>query len=94
MLAIVIASLIIVGVTSIAGYFLMTVKTGKKKLIPSLISTIPVVVALAIGITGIVITNVQYNDYKTFTKEKWANASNNHDYRGLLIYSFFRAIRY
>ena len=30
MLAIVIASLIIVGVTSIAGYLLMTVKTGKK----------------------------------------------------------------
>ena len=72
MLAIVIASLILVGVTSIIGYLLMTIKTGKKKLIPTLILTIPVVVAVAISITGIAITNVQYNDYKTFTKEKWA----------------------
>lgn len=87
-LIIIIVSLIFVGITSIAGYLLMTIKTGKKKLIPTLVSTIPLVVALIIGITGIVTTRIQYEDYKTFTTEKWMNAYNNHDYRGLLIYSF------
>jgi len=87
-LFIIIVSLIFVGITSIAGYLLMTIKTGKKKLIPTLVSTIPLVVALIIGITGIVTTRIQYEDYKTFTIEKWMNAYNNHDYRGLLIYSF------
>ena len=66
----------------------MTIKTGKKKLIPTLVSVVPLVVALIIGITGIVTTRIQYEDYKTFTIEKWMNAYNNHDYRGLLIYSF------
>lgn len=87
-LIIIIVSLIFVGITSIAGYLLMTIKTGKKKLIPTLVSTIPLVVALIIGITGIVTTRIQYEDYKTFTTEKWMNAYKNHDYRGLLIYSF------
>lgn len=87
-LFIIIVSLIFVGITSIAGYLLMTIKTGKKKLKPTLVSTIPLVVALIIGITGIVTTRIQYKDFKTFTIEKWMNAYNNHDYRGLLIYSF------
>lgn len=87
-LFIIIVSLIFVGITSITGYLLMTIKTGKKKLKPTLVSTIPLVVALIIGITGIVTTRIQYEDYKTFTIEKWMNAYNNHDYRGLLIYSF------
>lgn len=87
-LLIIIFSLIFVGITSIAGYLLMTIKTGKKKLMPILVSTIPLVFALIIGITGIVTTRIQYENYKTFTIEKWMNAYNNHDYRGLLIYSF------
>lgn len=87
-LIIIIVSLVFVGITSIAGYLLMTIKTGKKKLIPTLVSVVPLVVALIIGITGIVTTRIQYEDYKTFTIEKWMNAYNNHDYRGLLIYSF------
>ena len=87
-LIVIIVSLIFVGVTSLVGYLLMTIKTGKKKLIPTLVSTIPLVVTLIIGITGIVTTRIQYEDYKTFTIEKWMNAYNNHDYRGLLIYSF------
>jgi len=87
-LFIIIVSLIFVGITSITGYLLMTIKTGKKKLKPTLVSTIPLVVSLIIGITGIVTTRIQYEDYKTFTIEKWMNAYNNHDYRGLLIYSF------
>lgn len=87
-LIIIIVSLIFVGITSIAGYLLMTIKTGKKKLIPTLVSVVPLVVALIIGITGIVTARIQYEDYKTFTTEKWMNAYNNHDYRGLLIYSF------
>lgn len=87
-LFIIIVSLIFVGITSIVGYLLMTIKTGKKKLIPTLVSTVPLVVALIIGTTGIVTTRIQYEDYKTFTIEKWRNAYNNHDYRGLLIYSF------
>lgn len=88
LLALIIVSLILVGITSLVGYLLMTIKTGKKKLIPTLVSVVPLVVALIIGITGIVTTRIQYEDYKTFTKEKWMNAYNNHDYRGLLIYSF------
>ena len=88
LLVLIIVSLILVGITSIAGYLLMTIKTGKKKLIPTLVSTSPLVVAIIIGITGIVTTRIQYEDYKTFTIEKWMNAYNNHDYRGLLIYSF------
>lgn len=87
-LFIIIVSLIFVGITSLVGYLLMTIKTGKKKLIPTLVSVVPLVVALIIGITGIVTTRIQYEDYKTFTVEKWMNAYNNHDYRGLLIYSF------
>lgn len=88
LLVLIIVSLILVGITSLAGYLLMTIKTGKKKLIPTLVSTIPLAVALIIGVTGIVTTRIQYEDYKTFTTEKWMNAENNHDYRGLLIYSF------
>ena len=88
LLALIIVSLILVGITSLVGYLLMTIKTGKKKLIPTLVSVVPLVVALIIGITGIVTTRIQYEDYKTFTVEKWMNANNNHDYRGLLIYSF------
>ena len=87
-LIILIVSLVLVGITSIAGYLLMTIKTGKKKLIPTLVSVVPLAVALIIGVTGIVTTRIQYEDYKTFTTEKWMNAYNNHDYRGLLIYSF------
>ena len=87
-LFIVIASLIVVGLVAIAGYLLMTIKTSKKKLIPTLVAAIPFVVAQIIGIAGFVTTRIQYEDYKTFTKEKWMNAYNNHDYRGLLIYSF------
>ena len=88
LLVLIIVSLILVGITSLAGYLLMTIKTGKKKLIPTLVSVVPSVVALIIGVTGIVTTRIQYEDYKTFTTEKWMNAYNNHDYRGLLIYSF------
>lgn len=88
LLALIIVSLIFVGITSLVGYLLMTIKTGKKKLIPTLVSVVPLVVALIIGITGIVTTRIEYEDYKTFTIEKWMNAYNNHDYRGLLIYSF------
>ena len=88
LLVLIIVSLILVGITSLAGYLLMTIKTGKKKLIPTLVSVVPLVVALIIGVTGIVTTRIQYEDYKTFTIEKWMNAYNNHDYRGLLIYSF------
>lgn len=88
LLALIIVSLILVGITSLVGYLLMTIKTGKKKLIPTLVSVVPLVVALIIGITGIVTTRIQYEDYKTFTTEKWMKAENNHDYRGLLIYSF------
>ena len=88
LLALIIVSLIFVGITSLVGYLLMTIKTGKKKLIPTLVSVVPLVVALIIGVTGIVTTRIQYEDYKTFTTEKWMNAYNNHDYRGLLIYSF------
>lgn len=87
-LFIIIVSLIFVGITSLVGYLLMTIKTGKKKLMPTLVSVVPLIVALIIGITGIVTTRIQYEDYKTFTTEKWMNAENNHDYRGLLIYSF------
>jgi transcriptional regulator with XRE-family HTH domain len=87
-LVIIIVSLILVGITSLVGYLLMTIKTGKKKLIPTLVSVVPLMVALIIGVTGIVTTRIQYEDYKTFTTEKWLNAENNHDYRGLLIYSF------
>ena len=88
LLVFIIVSLIFVGITSLVGYLLMTIKTGKKKLIPTLVSVVPLVVALIIGITGIVTTRIEYEDYKTFTIEKWMNAYNNHDYRGLLIYSF------
>ena len=88
LLALIIVSLILVGITSLVGYLLMTIKTGKKKLIPTLVSVVPLAVALIIGITGIVTTRIQYEDYKTFTTEKWMKAENNHDYRGLLIYSF------
>ena len=88
LLALIIVSLILVGITSLVGYLLMTIKTGKKKLIPTLVSVVPLAVALIIGITGIVTTRIQYEDYKTFTVEKWMIAYNNHDYRGLLIYSF------
>ena len=88
LLALIIVSLILVGITSLVGFLLMTIKTGKKKLIPTLVSVVPLVVALIIGITGIVTTRIQYEDYKTFTTEKWMKAENNHDYRGLLIYSF------
>ena len=88
LLVLIIVSLILVGITSIVGYLLMTIKSGKKKLIPTLVSVVPLAVALIIGVTGIVTTRIQYEDYKSFTIEKWMNAYNNHDYRGLLIYSF------
>lgn len=88
MLVIIIVSLIVVGATSLVGYLLMTIKTGKKKLIPTLVSLTPLTIATTIGVSSIITTKIQYNDYKTFTKEKWISANNNHDYRGLLIYSF------
>ena len=88
MLAIIIVSLVIIGTTSLVGYLLMTIRTGRKKLIPTLVVTIPLAIAMTIGVAGIITFNIRYKDYKTFTKEKWINASDNHDYRGLLIYSF------
>ena len=88
MLAIIIVSLVIIGTTSLVGYLLMTIRTGSKKLFPTLVVTIPLAIAMTIGVAGIITFNIRYKDYKTFTKEKWINASDNHDYRGLLIYSF------
>lgn len=88
MLAIIIVSLVIIGTTSLVGYLLMTIRTGRKKLFPTLVVTIPLAIAMTIGVAGIITFNIRYKDYKTFTKEKWINASDNHDYRGLLIYSF------
>ena len=88
MLAIIIVSLVIIGTTSLVGYLLMTIRTGSKKLFPTLVVTIPLAIAMTIGVAGSITFNIRYKDYKTFTKEKWINASDNHDYRGLLIYSF------
>lgn len=88
LLAIIIASLVVAGATSLVGYILMTAKTGKKKLIPILVTSIPLAIATTIGVTSIITTKILYSDYKTFTKEKWISSNNNHDYRGLLIYSF------
>lgn len=80
--------LIFIVVTSLIGFLLMVVKTGKKKLIPTLTAIAPLLTALTITGSGILITRAQYNDYKTFTVERWAKAKDDHDYRGLLIDSF------
>ena len=88
LLLIIIISLVLIGVASLVGYLLTIIKTSKKMLVPTLIFIAPIAVSFLIGVSGVIAAKVQYNDFKTFTSEKWINASNNHDYRGLLVYSF------
>ena len=45
-------------------------------------------VSLAVCLSGFIVTNSKYKNFAEFTVEKWADASNNHDYRGVMINSF------
>ena len=88
LLLIIIISLVLFGVALLVGYLLAIIKTSKKRLVPTLIFIAPIAASFLIGVSGVIAAKVQYNDFKTFTSEKWINASNNHYYRGLLVYSF------
>jgi|GEM_PF-1164112 len=87
-LAILVTHLLLVGALGLVGYLLMIIKTGEKKTVPTLLSISGTVVALVIGTIGISVTRAQFEEYKTFTPEKWAAAAKDPDYRGLLVSSF------
>ena len=79
--------LIILGVILVCTFIISLVKHNcRKSHLAIFLSSISF--SLVICLSGYFVINSQYKQYAEFTIEKWANAINNHDYRGLMYYSF------
>lgn len=79
--------LLLIGITLITTFVVSMIKhTCHKQYCIIFLSTL--IVSLSICFSGYFITKAQYKDYAEFTVEKWANASNNHSYRGVMFNSF------
>ncbi len=80
--------LAIIGSAVIVFFILSMMKNrdNKKKVIVVLSLTIALSLIILVG--SFVGTNAYFKEYSKWTKEKWENASDDHNYRGLLINSF------
>ena len=80
--------LAIIGSAVIVFFIISIVKNkdNKKKVIVVLSLTIALSLIILVG--SFVGTNAYFKEYSKWTKEKWENASDDHNYRGLLINSF------
>ncbi|MCR5457298.1 MAG: hypothetical protein K6F14_04420 [Clostridiales bacterium] len=78
----------LLGISMFVFYLVSTIKTEVKK--TRCIVTVAIVLVLSIvaGTVGVLSINGSYEEYKTWTSEKWAEAKDNSDYRGLLSESF------
>lgn len=79
--------LMILGVILLSAFIISIAKHNcRKAYLIVFLSTISV--SLAVCLSGFIVTNSKYKNFAEFTVEKWADASNNHDYRGVMINSF------
>ena len=80
--------LMILGVIILSVFIISLAKHNCRRLhLIVFLSTISI--SLAVCLSGFIVTNSKYKVFAEFTVEKWADASNNHDYRGVMINSFF-----
>ena len=78
----------VLGMATMAGYLVSVVKSGVKKTKYTVTLVVIIFLAVALLIAGILGINSRYRKYSTWTRENWASASSNHNYRGLLSKSF------